>query len=141
MLLSALLLAAPALALADDGQPAPSMAVSPTSDDGPNHDATDDGGHHDGPALGPARLASAGTVAKSPSYAGHLNPGRAATLLARQIRARGDQAQVVSCAMRSATTAGCTVVVDRGGARWTGNGEVRQGHRAFRLAYEIVWNG
>lgn len=87
--------------------------------------------------LGPASAAALRTVHKAPTTRGALNPGRAATVLARMLRAEGDDPQQIACTMTSADTATCQIVDERGGARWTGTGKVWQGRRAFRASYEI----
>lgn len=87
--------------------------------------------------LGPASAASLRTVRKAPTTRGALNPGRAATVLARMLRAEGDHPQQISCTMSASDTATCQIVDERGGATWTGAGKVWQGRRAFRAGYEI----
>ncbi len=87
--------------------------------------------------LGPATTAALRSVGKARGTSGPLNPGRAATVLARMFRSAGDHPQQVACTMTARDTATCSLVVDRGGARWTGSGKVWQGRRAFRASYEI----
>ena len=91
----------------------------------------------DGPSLGAAVASFNGVVTMRPAYRGALNPGRAATILARQVRARGDDPQLVACTMTSYRSTHCALVVVRGGARWTGYGAVWQGKRHFVTSYAI----
>jgi hypothetical protein len=94
-------------------------------------------GQAGGPQLGTASVGAMRTVPKAAGYRGHLNRGQAATLLAREIRAGGDRPQRVACAMRSRAEAACRLVVMRGGVRWTGEGDVRESARAFRVGYDL----
>lgn len=87
--------------------------------------------------LGPASAAGMRTVAKARTTHGPLNPGRAATVLARMFRSAGDNPTQIACRMTSADTATCTIAVVRGGANWTGTGKVWQGRRGYRASYEI----
>jgi hypothetical protein len=87
--------------------------------------------------LGPASSASLRTVAKARSTHGPLNPGRAATVLARMFRSGGDRPTQIACWMSSPDTATCTIAVTRAGADWTGTGKVWQGRRGYRASYEI----
>ena len=87
--------------------------------------------------LGPASSASLRTVAKARTTRGPLNPGRAATVLARTFRSAGDRPTQIACRMSSPDTATCTIAVSRGGADWTGTGKVWQGRRGYRASYEI----
>ncbi|MEA2253814.1 MAG: hypothetical protein QOI62_1956 [Solirubrobacteraceae bacterium] len=128
MLLALLVFAAPAVALADGSPTGQGISIEPD----------DHGETHDGPELGAARFAATRTVAMRRGYAGRLSPGRAATLMARQIRAGGDQPALVTCSMRAPARATCTLTVIRGGVRWTGSGEVFQGRRNFRVSFEIA---
>ncbi|MGZ4269448.1 MAG: hypothetical protein ACXVSX_09585 [Solirubrobacteraceae bacterium] len=90
-----------------------------------------------GSGLGPATAAALRSVPKARTTRGALNPGRAATVLARIFRAAGDHPRQVACAMVARDTAACLISVDRGGAPWTGVGKVWQGRHAFRASYEI----
>lgn len=92
----------------------------------------------DGPTLGAAIASFNGVVKMGHSYRGALNPGRAETILARQVRARGDEPQLVYCSMTSTRSTHCTMVVTRGGTRWTGFGAVWQGKRHFVTSYAIA---
>ncbi|MEP6952594.1 MAG: hypothetical protein ABI950_00870 [Solirubrobacteraceae bacterium] len=87
--------------------------------------------------LGPATAASLRTVAKAHTTRGPLNPGRAATVLARMFRSAGDRPTQIGCWMSSPDTATCTIEVIRAGASWTGTGKVWQGRRRYRASYEI----
>jgi len=87
--------------------------------------------------LGSASAAELRTVAKARTTRGPLNPGRAATVLARMFRAGGDSPTQIACRMSSPDTATCAISVVRGGANWTGTGKVWQGHRGYRASYEI----
>jgi hypothetical protein len=87
--------------------------------------------------LGPASAASMRTVTKARTTRGPLNPGRAATVLARMFRSAGDDPTQIGCRMTSPDTATCTIAVVRGGASWTGTGKVWQGRRGYRASYEI----
>jgi hypothetical protein len=87
--------------------------------------------------LGPASAAGMRTVAKARSTRGPLNPGRAATVLARMFRSAGDNPTQIACRMTSRDTATCTIAVVRGGANWTGTGKVWQGRHGYRASYEI----
>jgi hypothetical protein len=91
----------------------------------------------DGPSLGAALASFNGIVAMRPTYSGALNAGRAETILARQVRARSDAPEQVACTMTGDRSAHCTLVVTRGGARWTGYGAVWQGKRHFVTSYAI----
>lgn len=91
----------------------------------------------DGPTLGAAVASFNGVVKMHAAYHGLLNPGRAETILARQVRARGDDPRLVSCAMTSYRSTRCTMTVIRGGTRWTGFGAVWQGKRHFVTSYAI----
>ena len=87
--------------------------------------------------LGPASAAELRTVPKAHTTRGPLNPGRAATVLARMFRSAGDNPTQIACRMASPDTATCTIAVVRGGADWTGTGKVWQGRRGYRASYEI----
>ena len=87
--------------------------------------------------LGPATTAELRTVPKARTTRGPLNPGRAATVLARMFRSAGDRPTQIACRMTSPDTATCTIAVVRGGANWTGTGKVWQGRRGYRASYEI----
>ena len=87
--------------------------------------------------LGPATTAELRTVAKARTTRGPLNPGRAATVLARIFRSAGDRPTQIACRMTSGDTATCSIAVVRGGANWTGTGKVWQGHHGYRASYEI----
>jgi hypothetical protein len=87
--------------------------------------------------LGPASSAALRSVAKAPTTKGVLNPGRAATVLARMFRAGGDDPRQIACSMSSPDTATCLLSIQRNGVGWTGTGKVWQGHHAFRASYEI----
>jgi hypothetical protein len=94
-----------------------------------------------GPELGAARVGAMRMVPKASGSRGPLNPGRAARLLARELRVGGDQPRRVACAMRTRDEAACRLVVMRGGVRWTGEGAVRQQARAFRVSYDLSAGG
>jgi hypothetical protein len=128
VLLALLALTAPAVALADGSPDGQGISIEPD-----HH-----GAGHDGPELGTARFAASRTVAMRRGYAGRLSAGRAATLMARQIRAGGDQPTLVTCTMRATARATCTLTVVRGGVPWTGSGEVLQARHSFRVSFEIA---
>jgi len=92
-----------------------------------------------GVSVGPASLAGASVVALPAGRVAPLRPQRAKRVLARQLRVRGVAPWRVTCTLATRRTASCTVVADRGGARFTGTGTVRQGHRALRVSFQIAF--